>query len=129
MVKSTRSDQFGTVESIDSTTNIDFQEKRIPPFDSGPPKTPISEVSSKIDKNYKSRRKAIKKSINRSLAIDQCKKSKKERQATSVRITSFHLSPRSLKLVQGVMRTGWYKKTLQTEGRKDKRILHPYLQS
>ena len=57
--KSTRSDQFGAVESIDSTTDIDFHEKRIAPFDSAPPKTPISEVWSKIDKDSKSRPEAI----------------------------------------------------------------------
>ena len=66
--KSTRSDQFGTVESIDSTTNIDFQEKRIAPFDSAPPKTPISEVWSRIDKDSKSRSKAISSALsNRSI--------------------------------------------------------------
>ena len=78
--KSTRSDQFGTVESIDSTTNIDFSEKPIPPFDSAPSKTPISEISSKIDKDSKSRPKAIKKSINRSVATDQGEKTQNKHQ-------------------------------------------------
>ena len=34
---------------LNSTTSIDFEEIRTPPFDSAPSKTPISEVSSKID--------------------------------------------------------------------------------
>ena len=55
-----------------------FKKKRIAPFHSAPPKTPISEVWSRIDKDSKSRPKSIKKSINRWIAIAKVRISKKE---------------------------------------------------
>ena len=79
------------------------------------PENPISEVRSKIDKDSKSR-PMIDIASDRSV-----QKTQNKHQATSIRIPSFHLSPRTWKLVQGVLRNGWYKKALRTEGKTEGR--------